>query len=323
MGTNKAVGIGLIAVVVMMMIVPAASAASQTFWVSENFQSYPWQESLLGATVCVDTNCGITDENGEVTLTGLSDGVAYTAKASKSGFECSRTYCNRCSATNTVCERDFICCGGTKFFGLQQIGGQVCTPDATRCYDDDLEQCSADGMAWVFVQTCDYGCSAGACNPAPTPTPTPSPTPDPCDGVTCENYCFGDTLYYNGYCYYGTCQYSSMSCAYGCSGGSCNPAPTQTPTPTPTATPTWTPTPTPTPDPGTCTPNEERCFGDYLKTCNLAGDGWDDGKTELCTWGCDAEKGECAQLLPGFEAVFALLGLLTVGYFVRRGRKEE
>ena len=162
--------------------------------------------------------------------------------------------------------------------------------------------------------------------PKSTATPTPTPTPDPCQGVTCTSYCVGDRAFYNGFCLNGNCYYSSMPCSFGCSGGVCNPAPTYTPTPTPTATPTVSPTgiptPTPTPDPGTCTPNEKQCFDDYLKTCNLAGDGWDETKTELCGWGCDAEKKECAKLLPGFEVVFAIAGLLTVAYFVLRRRKE-
>lgn len=153
-----------------------------------------------------------------------------------------------------------------------------------------------------------------------TPTPTPSPTP-PQICTPYEIECFGNRELWQCKSDGSNFQFM-MSCPYGCVAGGtqCNPVPTQTPTPTPTATPTYTPTPTPTPDPGTCIANyEKRCFGDYLKTCNSAGDGWDETKTEFCRWGCDAEKKEC----PGFETVFAILGLLTVAYFVQRKRKEE
>lgn len=150
------------------------------------------------------------------------------------------------------------------------------------------------------------------------PTPTPSPTPDPICTPNIETRCNGNNLEKCNS--QGTGWTFVRACDWGCT---CSPLPCHCEVePTPTPTPTASPTPTPTPDPGTCTPGEERCFDDYLKTCNPAGDGWDETKTELCGWGCDAEKDECAKLLPGFEMVFAILGLLTVAYFVQR-RKEK
>ncbi|MBD3312200.1 hypothetical protein GF352_01965 [archaeon] len=47
----------------------------------------------------------------------------------------------------------------------------------------------------------------------------------PCDGVTCPNYCDGDTRYYNGYCSGGACYYDSQYCSFGCTDGECNSDP--------------------------------------------------------------------------------------------------
>lgn len=72
-------------------------------------------------------------------------------------------------------------------------------------------------------------------------------SPNPCIGVTCNNYCSGTTLYENGVCVGGICEYNTRIKAPTC--GYVEPTPTITPTPTPspTSTPTATPTATPTP----------------------------------------------------------------------------
>ena len=76
----------------------------------------------------------------------------------------------------------------------------------------------------------------------PTEEPTETPTPDPCAGITCNDYCVGTALYYNGYCDNGQCQYqkelNSAQCGYTTPTPSPTPTPTETVTPTPTATPT-------------------------------------------------------------------------------------
>ena len=43
----------------------------------------------------------------------------------------------------------------------------ICTPYATKCIGNNLYRCSYDGSRWDFMQSCEYGCSGGACNPAP------------------------------------------------------------------------------------------------------------------------------------------------------------
>jgi hypothetical protein len=43
----------------------------------------------------------------------------------------------------------------------------ICTPYATKCIGNNLYRCSYDGSRWGFMQSCEYGCSGGACNPAP------------------------------------------------------------------------------------------------------------------------------------------------------------
>ncbi|MFH1642723.1 MAG: MopE-related protein, partial [Nanoarchaeota archaeon] len=49
-----------------------------------------------------------------------------------------------------------------------------------------------------------------------------SDTEDPCIGVTCNNnYCNGNTRYYNGGCSAGTCDYQTEECSFGCNNGEC------------------------------------------------------------------------------------------------------
>ncbi|MEM0475430.1 MAG: hypothetical protein QW343_01420 [Candidatus Norongarragalinales archaeon] len=52
---------------------------------------------------------------------------------------------------------------------------------------------------------------------------------DLCAGVSCNNYCSGNTRYYDGSCAVGSCQYSQEVCAYGCVDGDCLPAPSPSP----------------------------------------------------------------------------------------------
>nr|QNO52397.1 hypothetical protein IAKEDICC_00018 [Methanosarcinales archaeon ANME-1 ERB6] len=43
----------------------------------------------------------------------------------------------------------------------------VCTPYATKCIGNNLYRCSYDGSRWDFMESCEYGCSGGACNSVP------------------------------------------------------------------------------------------------------------------------------------------------------------
>ena len=69
-------------------------------------------------------------------------------------------------------------------------------------------------------------------------------SPNPCIGVSCDDYCSGTTLYNNGVCVGGVCEYDIRIKAPSC--GYVEPTPTATSTPYPTPIPTSTPTPTPT-----------------------------------------------------------------------------
>lgn len=183
----------------------------------------------------------------------------------------------------------------TKSFTVTSIATPTPTPDpclGITCSDKCVGNtrhfngyCSG-GNCYYSTQNCPFGCSWGACNA------------DPCQGVTCSNFCSGNTLFYNGYCSGGDCQYSQRNCDYGCYGGACNAAPTVTPTPTVTPSPTPTSTPVPTPTP-TTTPNGT--------------------PTATPTGTPDPYK----PIIPGFEAVFAILGILTVAYFVLRRKNGE
>lgn len=44
---------------------------------------------------------------------------------------------------------------------------------------------------------------------------------DPCTGISCNNYCDGSALNYNGHCTAGSCAYSSAICSYGCGNSTC------------------------------------------------------------------------------------------------------
>lgn len=54
-------------------------------------------------------------------------------------------------------------------FSLFAISGEkgpvelLCTPEETKCTDNDLYQCSLDGMSWTLTDACGYGCESGAC----------------------------------------------------------------------------------------------------------------------------------------------------------------
>jgi hypothetical protein len=90
-----------------------------------------------------------------------------------------------------------------------------------------------------------------------------------------------------------------------------------------------------------CTPNEKRCYGDYLQQCASDGSRWD--TTEQCPYGCDSATKACrtapgtsvattspsqvaqttesvstTQKQPGFEGILAIAGLLAFAFFLRR-----
>jgi PGF-pre-PGF domain-containing protein len=44
---------------------------------------------------------------------------------------------------------------------------QICAPNTTKCVDNEVHQCNVDGTAWTIVETCEFGCSDGRCNPPP------------------------------------------------------------------------------------------------------------------------------------------------------------
>ena len=57
--------------------------------------------------------------------------------------------------------------GETSYVSATLIPIRICTPYATKCIGNNLYRCSYDGSRWGFMQSCEYGCSGGACNPAP------------------------------------------------------------------------------------------------------------------------------------------------------------
>ena len=93
-------------------------------------------------------------------------------------------------------------------------------------------------------------------------------SPNPCIGVTCNDYCSGTTLYENGICVDGVCEYDTRIKASAC--GYVEPTPT--PTPTPTAT--------PTPDPCAGVSCNDYCAGTMLYTSGVCVNGQCDYQTQ-------------------------------------------
>jgi hypothetical protein len=53
-----------------------------------------------------------------------------------------------------------------------------------------------------------------------------------CQNIDCQNYCFGNVLYYGGTCVNGQCIYLTKFCEYGCVNGQCRLQPISTTTTT-------------------------------------------------------------------------------------------
>jgi parallel beta-helix repeat protein len=53
----------------------------------------------------------------------------------------------------------------------------ICAGGSKRCYEDQLQQCSSDGLEWGMVESCGLGCNISTleCNTAPSGTPSPEP----------------------------------------------------------------------------------------------------------------------------------------------------
>ena len=46
----------------------------------------------------------------------------------------------------------------------------ICEPYTSRCVEDVLQLCNEFGTDWIDVDTCEFGCSDGECNPKPADT---------------------------------------------------------------------------------------------------------------------------------------------------------
>jgi PGF-pre-PGF domain-containing protein len=90
---------------------------------------------------------------------------------------------------------------------------QICTPNITRCVDNEVEQCNPEGTAWVLVETCVFGCADGRCNPPPQIC-TPGEVRCSADAMQVQQ-CSAD----------GTTWTTLMVCEFGCFEGQCKAKP--------------------------------------------------------------------------------------------------
>ncbi len=105
----------------------------------------------------------------------------------------------------------------------------VCAPQGQNyCKNNDVYACSSDGSSESLIKSCssDEVCQSASCVPkivcgnnkceAGETTSCPKDCPSPCN-----DYCVGDTSYFDGKWIDSKCSYSSGLCAYGCFNGKC------------------------------------------------------------------------------------------------------
>jgi hypothetical protein len=126
----------------------------------------------------------------------------------------------------TSCSNTLVCSGGNCIASTPSCTND-CTLGARECYSTGYRTCgnhdSDTCTEWSSVTSCAYGCTGGYCNSAPSP----SCTDDCADGA---RECYGTGYRTCGDTDSDVCNEwnSVVACAYGCTGGYCNSAPSPT-----------------------------------------------------------------------------------------------
>lgn len=176
-----------------------------------------------------------------------------------------------------------------------QCMNMVCSPFSYFCQNGDRRFCASDGMSSSFVETCQFTCSGGNCQPQCTGDAQCAAN-EFCQSNTCQpTVCpKGQTFCSNGNTELWQCNANGssatklMTCAYGCAAGSCKPQCT---------------------DDSVCAPGQycsnQACVtdicpqGQYFcssisdsSLCNANGSGSSFAQT--CQWGCNSGTGHCS-----------------------------
>lgn len=124
-----------------------------------------------------------------------------------------------CTRTGHLDSYVWVNTGGYGYRYHEGYSGAELTPYPTEPYTSNNQEvcecsadcsCAADTCSWDI---CGDGCG-GTCQGT-------KPCTDPCENVICDDYCSGDTRYYNGICSGGECSYDTEECPNGCSGSLC------------------------------------------------------------------------------------------------------
>ena len=66
-----------------------------------------------------------------------------------------------------VCGHGLVCNPATNTCDPSPTdAGRTCTPDDTRCSENNLLRCKPDGSEWIVAEVCAGACIDGGCEPA-------------------------------------------------------------------------------------------------------------------------------------------------------------
>ncbi|MHB8418870.1 MAG: carboxypeptidase-like regulatory domain-containing protein [Myxococcales bacterium] len=185
------------------------------------------QSCVLGSAICAGSSVETCQANGSCT--------AYAQTATCSGGQiCENGACvnqgcgngcntppgNTCQDANTLLSYGAdggVCNNGACIYpselsacpngcsGGVCVPAAACSPGADRCNGSEVEQCNADGTAWLLVEACPTTCTGGLCD-APC-----APGSSRCDGTNVDTCSDAGTAW----------ELDTASCPNGCAGGAC------------------------------------------------------------------------------------------------------
>jgi hypothetical protein len=148
----------------------------------------------MQANGCTDWNAATDCPAGDA----CSGGQCVVAPCTSGNLRCNGTLLEVCNS-NGNWQTQQVCAQSCDQQTTSCTTTTTCTANARRCSGNQVEVCNATGTAWLGVQSCAVGCSAGLCTGACTPGSTRcnGNTPETCDatgsawtpGAACTTYC--------------------------------------------------------------------------------------------------------------------------------------